>query len=173
MHPVRPAVDRCPGCDRPRCAVDAATPGAGAGGCPACRPPDAAPAARPAPARERLVRGSLAGVGASVLGGVVAAEYVDAELFAYLTPFVVGVACGAAAQAAAGARTGPVAARLRLVAAVCGVLAVGLGFLLEGSRAPLSSGAVVPSVLAVAGALLWTVPPRAGRPEGARAGRAG
>jgi hypothetical protein len=58
-----------------------------------------------------------------------------------------------------------VAARLRAVASVCGVLGVGLGFLLEGSRAPLSCGAVVPAALAVAGALLWTVPPRAARED--------
>ena len=166
MHPVRPAVDACPVCDRPRCAADAAEHGDR--GCPACRPAGTAPATAPPPPLERLVRGALAALGAAVLGGVVAAQYVDAELFAYLTPFVVGVGCGAAAQAAASARTGPTATRLRAVAAVCAVLGVGLGFLLEGSRAPVSTGAAVPALLGVAGALLWTVPPR-----GARGGRAG
>ena len=37
---------------------------------------------------------------------------------------------------------------------------IGLGFLLERSRDPLSSGALVPCAVAVAGALLWTAPPR-------------
>ena len=161
VHPLRPAVDACPVCGRPRCGPDAAEHGPR--GCAACLAAAPGDAHRPPDDRERLVRGALAAVGAAVLGGMVAAQYVDAELFAYLTPLVVGVGCGAAAQGAAAVRTGPVAQRLRAVAAVCAVLAVGLGFLLEGSRAPVSAGAVVPALLGVAGALLWTVPPRAAR----------
>jgi hypothetical protein len=112
------------------------------------------------------VRGALAALGAAVLGGVVAAQYVDAELFAVVTPAVVGAACGAAAQAASRVLRGPergrgpVSRAVRGVAAVAAVLAVGLGLLLEGSRAPVSSGAVVPALLAVGGCLLWTAPPR-------------
>jgi hypothetical protein len=160
VHPGRPAVDRCPVCDRPRCAPDAAEHGDG--GCPGCRGGAAAVASAPGAGRlERLVRGTLAGLGAGLLGGVVAAQYVDAELFAYLTPFVVGVVAGAAAQAAAGgAKCGTTARLVRAAAALCGVLGVGLGFVLEGSRAAVSDGAVVPYVLAVAGTVLWTLPPK-------------
>lgn len=168
VHASRPAVDACPVCGRARCAADAAQHGAA--GCAA--PVHAATARGPdVPPLERLVRGALAGLGAGVLGGVVAAQYVDAELLGYLTPVVVGAGCGAAAQAAAGTvrgpdrGRGPTALRVRAVAALCAVLAVGLGLLLEGSSAPLSSGAVVPALLAAAGALLWTVPPRR-RPAG-------
>lgn len=109
------------------------------------------------------MRGALAALGAALLGGPVAAQYVEAELFAYLTPVVVGVVCGAAAQAAAGGpRRGAAALRVRGVASVCAVLAIGLGVLLEGSSRPLSLAALAPVLLAVAGALLWTAPPRRG-----------
>ncbi len=163
VHPARPAVDTCPVCDRPRCAADAAE--SGAAGCPACRTPDGASRRRPAGPLELVVRAALAALAAAVVGGAVAAQYVDAEVFAYLTPVVVGAGCGAAAQAASGTARGaaartPTATRVRVVAAVAAVLAVGLGFLLEGSREPLSGHALAPSLLAVAGAVLWTLPPR-------------
>jgi hypothetical protein len=187
VHPARPAVDRCPVCDRPRCAPDAGRHGPG--GCGGCRATGPAPGP-PAPAPlERLVRAALAALGAAVLGGPVAAQYVDAELFAYLTPLVVGAGCGAAAQAASGGTRGPDRGRgrtalgIRALAAVAAVLGVGLGFLLEQSRPPLSSAALVPALLAVAGAVLWTLPPKtraacvpptgradAGRPTGGRGG---
>jgi hypothetical protein len=169
VHPGRPAVDRCPVCDRPRCAADAELAGAG---CRACARPAGTAPVRGAGRVERLVRGTLAALGAAVLGGVVAAQYVGAELFAYLTPFVVGVLCGAAAQAAAGgSRRGTTALQVRAAAATCAVLGVGLGLLLEASSPPLSASAVVPALLAVAGAVLWTVPPRRAQP--ATAGRGG
>jgi hypothetical protein len=96
----------------------------------------------------------------------VAAQYVGAELFAYLTPFVVGVVCGASAQAAAGGpRRGTTATRVRAVAAGCAVLGVGLGLLLEGSAQPASAALLVPGALAVAGTLLWTTPPRQRKPR--------
>jgi hypothetical protein len=166
VHPARPAVDACPACGRPRCAADAA-----GAGCAACRTARSAPAAPPAPPLERLVRAALAGLGAAVLGGLVAAQYVDAELFAYLTPAVVGAGCGAAAQAAAGGpRRGATADRVRVVAAGAGVLGVALGFLLEGSRDPVSAGALLPYGLAVLGAVLWTLPPKRRAPTAGRAG---
>jgi hypothetical protein len=128
----------------------------------------------PAAPLERLVRGTLAAFGAALLGGVVAAQYVGAELFAYLTPFVVGVVCGASAQGAAGgARRGRTAVQVRVAAAACAVLGVGLGLLLERSTAPLSALAVVPAALALAGALLWTAPPRARPGDGAATGGRG
>lgn len=166
-------------CGRARCAADAAA--LGQAGCPAC-------AARPRPrhraptALERLLRGALAALGAAVLAGTVSAQYVGAELFAYLAPLVVGVVCGAAAQAAAGGpRRGTTAVRVRAVAAACAVLGVGLGLLLEGSEQPVSSAAALPAALAVVGAVVWTAPPRrSGRSgtsdrsdRGATGGRAG
>lgn len=166
VHPVRRAVDHCPVCSRPRCAADAElAPG---GGCPACDgvPPGAADAARaPVPALEAGVRASLAAQAVALLGGVVAAEYVDAQLFAYLTPFVVGVLTGAAAQSAAGSpRTGPAATRVRLVAVVYALLGVGLGFALEQSKSALESSTLLPYLAAVAGVVLWTLPPKSRPP---------
>lgn len=149
-------------CDRPRCAADAGEP---APGCRACTRIEQTSRTRPPDPAERLVRGTLAALGAAMLGGVVAAQYVGAELFAYLTPFVVGVVCGASAQAAAGGpRRGTTALRVRAAAALCALLGTGLGLLLEGSRSPVSTAAVVPALLAVAGAVLWTAPPRTRRP---------
>jgi len=117
---------------------------------------------RPAvPAQERLVRGALAAHGVAVLGGVVAAEYVDAPLFSYLTPFVVGVLTAAAAQAASGAaRTGRDAARLRLVAVVYALLGVALGFVLEKSTGTFETSTLLPYAAAVVGVVLWTLPPK-------------
>lgn len=171
VHPVRPAVDSCPVCDRPRCGLDAAQHRDD--GCAACDGAVSAADRRAASAGrlERLVRGTLAALGAAMVGGVVAAQYVDADLFAFLTPFVVGVVCGGSAQAAAGgSRRGTTALQLRAAAALCGVLGVGLGFLLEGSHDPLSAGAVAPYLAAVAGTVLWTIPPKRGLPAGRRLG---
>jgi hypothetical protein len=112
---------------------------------------------------ERLVRGALAAYAAAVCGGLVASEYVGATFFAYLGPFVVGVICGAAATRAAGTDgRGRLGQRVRVVAAVLAVLAVGLGFTIEGSHAAasVSPDVLLPYVCAVAGAALWTMPPR-------------
>lgn len=162
VHPVRRAVDRCPVCERPRCAADAAA--APGGGCPACsgvRPGSASTGRAQVPLREATVRAALAAQAAALLGGVVAAEYVDAQLFAYLTPFVVGVLTGAAAQSAAGgARAGPLAQRVRAVAGVYAVLGVALGFALERSKDALDSSTLLPYLAAVAGVVLWTLPPK-------------
>lgn len=165
-HPARPAADRCPRCARPRCGADAAdAPG---GGCAVCRggaagQPTSEEEAQPRPAGglERLVRATLAALAAGFAGGAVAGQYVDAGLFAYLAPFVVGVLCGASAQAAAGGpRRGLTARAVRAAAAAVAVPAVALGFVLEGSRGVLTSATVLPYLAALAGALLWTVPPR-------------
>src|SRR5687768_1959607 len=119
FHPLRPAVDCCPVCGRGRCAPDAAqSPG---GGCRACggAGPTARGGGRAVSPVERLVRAALGAAPVALLGGVVAAEYVGAEVFAYLTPAVVGVLCGAAAQAAAGGpRRGRVALAVRALACV-------------------------------------------------------
>ena len=167
VHPVRRAVDRCPVCTRPRCAADAEqAPG---GGCLACQgvPPEgAAPSSPPASPVERLVRGALAAYGVALLGGVVAAQYVDAQLFAYLTPFVVGVLTAAAAQSAsAAARTGREALQVRVLAGVYAVVGVALGFALEKSKDVLDASALVPYLAAVVGVVLWTLPPKARPPK--------
>lgn len=160
VHPVRGAVDRCPVCERPRCAADAADPATGEG-CAVCGGASSTPARRgPAPV-ERAVRSALASFGTALLGGVVAAQYVGAELFAYLTPFVVGVLVAAAAQAAAaGPRSGTALRQVRLVASTYAVLGVALGFALERSQDAVGSGALLPYAAAVAGVLLWTLPPK-------------
>ena len=116
------------------------------------------------PPLERVVRAALAATGVAVPGGLVAAQYVGAEVFAYLTPAVVGVLCGAAAQAAAaGPRRGRTAVVVRIVAAGYAVLGVALGFVLEGSVDVLDGATLLPYAAAGAGALLWTVPPRTAR----------
>jgi len=149
-------VDLCPVCARPRCAADAQGPG-----CPACGGTGAVTAVRPASVLERSVRGALAAFAVALVGGVVAAQYVGAELFAYLTPFVVGVLVAAAAQAASGgARTGPAVRRLRLVAGAYAVLGVALGFVLEQSEGVLAAASLLPYAAAVLGVLLWTLPPK-------------
>lgn len=164
VHPLRPALDACPVCGRGRCGPDATqAPG---GGCAACRGVSPAVRADVAPA-ERLVRAALGATPVALVGGVVAAQYVGAELFAYLTPAVVGVLCGAAAQAAArGPRRGSPALAVRGLACLYAVLGVALGFVLEGSVGVLEPAALLPYACTVAGALLWTMPPKA-RPRGA------
>ena len=155
-HPLRRAVDRCPVCDRARCAADAQ-----AAGCPACGGTAAVPVVRPVSVLERSVRAALAAFAVALVGGVVAAQYVGAELFAYLTPFVVGVLVAAAAQAASGgARTGPAVRRLRLVAGAYAVLGVALGFVLEQSEGVFAAASLLPYAAAVLGVLLWTLPPK-------------
>lgn len=163
VHPVRRAVDRCPVCDRPRCAADAAlAPG---GGCPVCDgAPSGGPAIVPATPGERFIRAGLAAHITAVLGGVVAAQYVGAELFAYLTPFVVGVLVAAAAQSASGSpRTASSTRTLRLLASGYALLGVALGFVIEQSEGVLATRALLPYVAAVAGVLLWTLPPKRAR----------
>jgi uncharacterized membrane protein YeaQ/YmgE (transglycosylase-associated protein family) len=160
VHPARPAVDRCPVCDRPRCGADAV-----GAGCRACRglPEVANLVSPPAADDERLVRAALAAYAVALPAGVVASEYVDSPVFSYVFPFVVGVVTGWAATAAA--RTdgrGRLGTRVRTIGAVLGVLGVALGFLLEKSLDPVSADVhvLLPYVAAVAGAVLWTSPPR-------------
>ncbi len=155
VHPSRPAVDDCPVCGRPRCAADAA-----GGACAACSGGSRGPVRRPAGDLERLVRAALGGLAAALPMGFVASEYVGAGLFAYLTPLVLGVLTGEAAQRAAAApRRGPLAAAVRGTATLLAVLGTALGFVVEASAAPWSGTAVLPYAAAVAGAVVWTSPP--------------
>lgn len=134
-------------------------------GCAACRGlPEVASLVAPPPGdTERLVRAALASYAVALPAGLVASEYVSSPVFAYVFPFVVGVVTGWAATAAA--RTdgrGVLGSRVRAVGAVLGVLGVAFGFLLEESLDPVSADVhvLVPYVAAVAGAVLWTAPPR-------------
>lgn len=177
VHPGRPAVDRCPVCIRPRCGTDAAQ--SVGGGCAACRGQRSAESAGPAAARspappsdlERLVRASLAATAAGTAGGVVASEYVGAPYFSFLAPFVVGVLCGAAATRAA--RTdgrGALGLRVRAVSVLYALLGVAVGFrLVPGGPSAFTpfGEVVVPYLAALAGAALWTQPPR-NRPRARR-----
>ena len=163
-HPSRPAVDACPVCARPRCGADAAGPACALCAAPPMERTVAAAPRRTASDLERLVRAGLAGMLVCLLSGPVASEYVQSGLFAYVGPFVVGVVCGAAALRAA--RTdgrGPLGTRVRAAAAGFAVLGVALGFSLEGSQPIVSLGTALPYLAAVAGAVLWTVPPKASR----------
>lgn len=118
------------------------------------------------PDLERYVRAALASTAVALLGGVVAAQYVGSAVLAYLTPFVLGVLTGAAAQAAAGgARTGPAAGRIRVLAGVYAVLGVALGFVLERSEGVLATAALLPYLAAVGGVVLWTQPVRPRGPD--------
>ena len=170
MHPSRPAVDDCPRCGRPRCGADATGPG-----CLACAgdvPGGGGPVIAPPTDLERLVRAALGAFFVALLGGLVASEYVGATIFSYIGPFVVGVVCGAAATKAAGTDgRGVIGQRVRVVGAVLGVLGVAFGFLVEQSLAPASFDldVLLPYVAAVAGAWLWTVPPRPRRSDQGRA----
>ncbi len=111
------------------------------------------------PELERYVRAALASTAVALLGGVVAAQYVGSAVLAYLTPFVLGVLTGAAAQAAAGgAMTGPAAGRIRVLAGVYAVLGVAFGFVLERSEGVLATAALLPYLAAVGGVVLWTQP---------------
>jgi hypothetical protein len=115
-----------------------------------------------------VVRAALASYAVALLGGPVGSEYVGATVFEYLGPFVVGVICGGAAIRAAGTEgRGRIGTAVRSVAALMAVLGVALSFTLEGSRHVLSvsPGVLVPYALAAAGAVLWTIPPRAGKAQ--------
>lgn len=167
VHPARPAVDVCPVCNRDRCGADAAQ--AVGGGCRACRgdpggaPPSHPPRGVPAGPLERLVRAGLAAYTVGILGGIVASEYVGATVFSYLGPFVVGVVCGGAALKAAGTDgRGRFGARVRGIGALYALLGVALSFVDEQSQHVLSLRLDVLGgyAAAIAGALLWTMPPR-------------
>ena len=167
-HPARPAIDRCPVCDRPRCGVDAEI--YAARGCPACYRPTVN---NEPPRRELLVRAGLAALGVAFVGGWVATQYVRQHVFSLLAPALVGLAVSGAAAAAG--RGLPRVQRL-LIAAGAAVLSAAIAFTLTpGGQSPLHPiGTVVPPYLAaVIGVIAWPVlfaSPRSsvrdGQPEG-------
>lgn len=156
-HPSRPAVDRCPTCDRPRCGADGPGPR-----CQVCHGLASAPVSRPPGTLERVVRGALGGYLLALGGGLITSEYVGSPWFEYLAPAVVGIACGAAATAAAGEPRGPQLQRVRAVALVYAVLAVAIGFRVEGTYGLVAADPAVllPYGVAAAACWLWTAPPK-------------
>jgi hypothetical protein len=163
-HPSRPAVDRCPVCERPRCGADRSSgPGAGCTVCSGGEPRSTRRGRRPADGRELLVRAALAAYGAAVAWGYVTAEYVGAGLFQFLSPAVLGVLAGGAATAAAGSpRSGVLSTRVRLVALAYAFLGCALGFVLEGTYGVFStsSDVLLPYAITLTAVWLWTAPPR-------------
>jgi len=102
----------------------------------------------------------------ALVGGLIASQYVQSGLFAYLGPAVVGVLCGGAAlKAGVTDGRGRVGTQVRQISAALAVLGVAYGFALEGSQPIVSGGTLLPYVCAAAGAIGWTVPPRARPPR--------
>jgi hypothetical protein len=148
--------------------VDAAA--YGERGCGACAAP--APAAPAAPYLERVVRAGAAAYVVALLGGWIATQYVDVQLFSVVAPALVGLATGWAAATAAGTPAGVRVRRVTLlIGAVAAVLSAGLAFRLEsgGGQDPVSAWHEVgpPYLAAIFGTLAWPVvfaPPKRKRP---------
>lgn len=159
-HPGRPAVDRCPVCDRPRCGADAGTPG-----CAVCRAPEdvQGPVRRKAGDLERVTAAALAAYAVALLGGAVTQQYVQAPWLELFAPAVLGVVCAAAAVTAARhPRPGRLAQQVRVVCAVCAALGVAWGVQLDGSFEPVDTDRSVwlPYLIAAVAAFFWAAPPR-------------
>jgi hypothetical protein len=158
VHPSRPAVDVCPVCGRPRCGADASE--ALGGGCRACRgnagETDIGRFLR-SPA-ERLIAGSLAAFVLGLIGAVIASEYVGAQGFAEIVPFLVGLACSAgAAMAARTSGKGRLDLGVRFIGAIAAVLATALSFrLVPGGQSPFTPlrDVGLPYLAAIVGAAL-------------------
>lgn len=119
------------------------------------------------------MRAALAANATSVAMGYVAAEYVQADLFKWLAPAVLGVLTGLAATSASrNPRDLFLARRVRLVSGVYALLGTAYGFVLEGTFGVFSSSTDVwvPYLVAVAAAWAWTTPPRKKKVTAASAG---
>jgi hypothetical protein len=173
-HPGRVAVDRCPVCERARCAQDVATH-AGSG-CAVCRTAAALPP--PVTSLHLAIAAGVWCLPAVFLGGVIASEYVRDHIFSLIVPALVGVgACWPALVVLH--RSGRSAAELRRLtllvsgfAGFCGVLGTALGFRLDPGGPPqiLSPWRLVglPYVFALLAGLLWPYvygPPKRPDPE--------
>ena len=166
VHPGRAAVDTCPVCSRSRCGADLLE---GHPGCGSCRGlVDATVRSEVAPAAwsgvEPYVRAALAGTFAAVLGGLVTSEYIGAPFFAFVAPFLVGVLCGGAAlRSAQTDGRGVLGGRIRAIGVAYALLGVGVGFkVVPGGGSAFSpvTSVLLPYLCAVAGAVLWTMPPK-------------
>jgi hypothetical protein len=159
VHPARPAVDDCPVCGRPRCGADAqAAPG---GGCLSCLGGDPSNGTAPSSLRRdavRLITATLVAVLLAELLAPVVSEYVGAHAFAEITPFLLGMACAAAAAIVA--RThghGRMDIAARAIGAVAAVLGTALAFrLVPGRQDPFGPAGTVlpPYAAAVVGAAM-------------------
>ena len=95
--------------------------------------------------------------------GYVVAEYVQADLFEWLAPAVLGVLTGLAATSASNnPRDLFLARRVRLVSGIYALLGTAYGFVLEGTFGVLSTSTdvLVPYGIAIAAAWAWTTPPK-------------
>jgi hypothetical protein len=138
LHPGRVAIDRCPVCDRGRCAQDAAAHGAL--GCEICL--GQAPPRPPASTLRLVVSAALASMPAAFVGGPISSEYVSDHIFSLVVPALVGVAAcwPALVVVQRSGRTGRQLRALTLAAsgfaAICGVLGTALGFRLDPGGPP-------------------------------------
>lgn len=123
---------------------------------------------RPIPSTlELLVRGGLAVVPITLVGGWIAAQYVEVHIFSWLFPALVGLAAAWLGGLAVG-RDGIPGLAVSALGAVGGLLATALGFRLfpHGPSDPLHpwSQNWLPYVCSVGGAALWLAllrpPPR-------------
>ncbi len=102
--------------------------------------------------------------------GYVVAEYVQADLFEWLAPAVLGVLTGLAATSASkNPRDVFLARRVRLVSGIYALLGTGYGFVLEGTFGVFSTSTdvLIPYAVAVAAAWAWTTPPKRKRVKAA------
>jgi hypothetical protein len=164
VHPMLPAYDACPVCERPRCEHDATlAPG---GGCLACEGRRGRPKPPPADLRALAGAGVVCGL-VIVPTGFVSSEYVGAGLVGYVVPLFVGIVVSMAAEAGAGKARGT---PLRAVAAVYSVLAIAVGLRLpRAAGSPFSPvlRVLVLYVLAAVASWLWTLPPRPAKKKSA------
>jgi hypothetical protein len=100
----------------------------------------------------------------AVLWGYVEAEYVQAGIFQYLAPLVLGAFTGGVAMAAAGQPRGKTGTRMRLLAVGYALLGCAWGFVREGTFGALSTSGdvLLPYLLAAVACWGWTLPPKAG-----------
>lgn len=159
-HPARPAVDTCPVCARPRCGTDASL--SVGGGCAVCGGVQKQRALVAPPALELLVRGVLGAQLTAAAMAFVVAEYVQAGLFEYAAPAILGAFVGGVALAAAGQPRGRDGTVMRLVAVGYSLLGCGFGFVKEGTFGVFStsSDVLVPYAVAAAACWVWTLPPK-------------
>ncbi|MCU1600253.1 MAG: hypothetical protein JWO22_962 [Frankiales bacterium] len=162
-HPGRPAVDTCPVCERSRCGADAAE--ARGGGCAVCHGVTESRAHVAPSLLELRVRGLVAAHLAATLWGFVVAEYVQADLFEYAAPAILGAVVGGATLSASGQPRGTEGTRTRLVAALYALLGCAFGFVKEGTFTVFSTSTdvLIPYAVAVGACWLWTLPPKTAR----------
>jgi hypothetical protein len=156
-HPGRPAHDRCPRCNRPRCDADAGE--YAALGCGVCHSSVRQP--RTVGLVEVLVRAGLASLPVALIGGWIATQYVYDHIFSLVVPGLVGLTASWVASAAVPRRQRTSRWLALTVAAVAGLLGTALGFhLLPGGRqSVLRPFSVVgaPYLCALIGTALWPV----------------